>query len=200
MIGKNIVKKVITLLTFVGVGFLIGCVGGGGGVDTDPVLLPPHIRKIAVRPFLNKTQFFGLEDKLMLVVQDEFIQDGRYAYVPSEEEADGVLVGEISRYILQPGSYDENHVIQEYDLWILINIKFTDRVKDQTIWEEPRMSQRIRYFVPTLPGGLTDDEARQELWDLFARDIVRRTLEGFGSVTGESKKKVSENAPPSFPY
>lgn len=53
------------------------------------------------------------------------------------------------------------------------------------------MEQSYRYFVETQPGGMTEDAAREQLWDLFARDIVKRTIEGFGSVSGASERKVS---------
>ena len=50
--------------------------------------------------------------------------------------------------------------------------------------------------METAPGGRTEEEAREALWDLFARDIVKRTLEGFGSVTGASENKVPKDTLP----
>jgi hypothetical protein len=44
--------------------------------------------------------------------------------------------------------------------------------------------------METKPGGIPEEEAREILWDLFARDIVKRTIEGFGSVSGASERKV----------
>ena len=70
-------------------------------------------------------------------------------------------------------------------------------------WEEPRLEQKIRYFAETEPGGKTQEEASEELWDLFANDIVRRTIEGFGTVTGSSPRAVPKaldrNPPPKYP-
>src|SRR5271170_2817455 len=80
-----------------------------GSIDSNykptPQLLPPHIRKIAVRNVVNKTQQFGLEDKLTLAIIDEFLRDGQYNIVP-EEQADGVVASTITRYILTPIQYD----------------------------------------------------------------------------------------------
>src|SRR5687768_5922418 len=66
-----------------------------------PQVLPSHIRRIAIRPVKNSTQQYGLEDRLTLAVQDEFNRDGRFA-ITSEEQADGVVISEITRYILEP--------------------------------------------------------------------------------------------------
>src|ERR1700761_6449390 len=80
-----------------------------------PQILPQYIRKIAVRPFANHTQQYGLEDKLTLEVQSEFNQDGRFQ-ITTEDQADGVLIGDITKYILEPLSYDSNHVPNQYKL------------------------------------------------------------------------------------
>jgi len=50
---------------------------------------------------------------------------------------------------------------------------------------------------------MTEEEAREELWERFANDIVRRTIEGFGSVTGVSPhtvpREIKTNPPPEYP-
>jgi len=152
-------------------------------------LLPQHIQKIAIRPFTNTTQQYGLEDKLTLTTQNEFNRDGRYS-ITTEDQADGVVAGEINRYILEPLSYDANQVPIQYKLWILVNIRFYDKIRNQTLWEEPHMSGELRYYVTSsnLPGSITEEDARQEIWDQLARDIRTRTLEGFGTVTGVSDR------------
>src|SRR5689334_26363 len=66
-----------------------------------PQVLPSYIQKIAVRAFANHTQQYGLEDKLTLAVQSEFNRDGRFQ-ITTEDVADGVLIGDITRYILEP--------------------------------------------------------------------------------------------------
>lgn len=158
--------------------------------------VPTHIQKIYVRAFRNRTQFFGLEDKLRLRVEQEFIRDGRLPYAGSEDKADGFVDGEIVNYIRQVTTYDGNNQPLEYRLWVIMNLRFFDRVKNLALWEEPRMEGEYTYMVETEAGGMTEDEARDRLWDLFARDIVKRTLEGFGSVTGASEKKVPEKTVP----
>jgi hypothetical protein len=175
--------------------FLGGC-GETDGYKPSAILLPAHIRRIAVRPIVNKTQYFGLEEKLRLRIEEEFIRDGRLPYVNREEESDGIVSAEIVRYIREPITYDDNHVVQEYKLWVIINLTFIEKAANAVLWEEPRMEQEYRYFVETQPGGVTEEEARELLWELFARDIVKRTIEGFGSVSGASEREVRENPIP----
>lgn len=63
--------------------FLIAA-AGLAGCQTSPDIvykpaeqkLPIYIKRIAIRPFANKTQQFGLEEKITLKVIDEFLKNG----------------------------------------------------------------------------------------------------------------------------
>jgi hypothetical protein len=161
-----------------------------------PQIMPQYISKIAVRPFVNHTQQYGLEDKLTLAVQQQFNLDGRWQ-ITTEDQADGVLIGEISKYIQEPLKYDQNNVPTQYKLWILVNVSFYDKIRNQTLWTEPNLQEILTYFSASSnnPGALTDVEAQQKLWNQFAVDITTRTLEGFGTVTGASDKAVPKSSP-----
>jgi hypothetical protein len=177
--------------------FLSGCAAfsAGGGAVT----LPPHIKTLCVRPFANTTQFFGLEDALTQAIANEFIQDGRLAYVSNEPQANGVLIGEITGYLLQPVSYDASLIVQEYKLTVRLNVKFVDQATNTVVWEEPRLEQDFQFFVQTRPGGLSEADARLRIWDLFARDIVKRTIEGSGTAAGAAPRKAEETTPSEAP-
>ncbi len=178
--------------------FLLGC--SKYYYNPAPQVLPQYIRKLAVRAFANKTQQYGLEDKLTLAVQTEFNRDGRYQ-ITTEDQAEGVLIGDITRYILEPLSYDTNHVPTQYKLWILVDVTFYDKVKNVTLWKESNMNGELRYYVASsgLPGAQTEDEARETIWDQLSRDIAKRTFEGFGSVTGTSDKAAPKSSPDQYP-
>src|SRR5688572_26798347 len=86
-------------LFFVGVAVVIAGCGGTQSEYTPPaIILPPHIKSIAVRPFENETSQPGISNKLWLATTDEFIRDGRIAYVDKEDKADGIVVGTIKQY------------------------------------------------------------------------------------------------------
>ena len=158
-----------------------------------PQLLPQNIKKIAIETFKNSTVYYGMEEKLTFAITNEFIRDGRLAVVNSNE-ADGILRGEITRYILEPLAYDENHVVKEYKLWILVDITLIDRLKNEVLWKEKNLEGNYRFFVYGIPGGITEEEAREIIWEKLVRAILKRTIEGFGAVSGISDKKVPPKA------
>ncbi len=182
---------------------LLPFLGGCGGVSSEyvpqQIILPPNIKSIAVRPFENTTSEPEIGNRLWLAVTDEFIRDGRIAYVDAESKADGIVVGTIKQFVETELSHDVNLVAQEYQLWIIMDLKFLDRDKNQYLWEEPLLEEKLRYFTVTAPGGKTKEEAKEELWSRFAQDVVRRTIEGFGSVTSVSPKSVPQEAIPTPP-
>ena len=151
--------------------------------------LPQHIKRIAVRPFTNKTQQFGLEEKITLKVIDEFLKNGEYT-ISQESAAQGVIVGEINHYILTPIQYDVNLVPTVYKLNVLAGLRFLDREENRYLWEEPALQVTKMYSAANLPGGLTEEQAREALWEILAKDIVLRTVSGFGTVSSASQKRV----------
>lgn len=158
-------------------------------------LLPPHIQRIALRPVVNKTQQFGLEDKLTLRIRDEFLRDARYPLGP-EPQADGIVLVTLTRYILTPTQFDTVLTPVAYKLLVLANLDFIDRTTNTILWSEPNLQGVQSYTAPTLPGGITEEQARELIWDALARDVVKRTIGGFGSVTGSSLRSISSDAPP----
>jgi len=157
--------------------------------------LPQHIKRISIRPFANKTHQFGLEEKITLKTIDEFLKNGEYAVSP-ENSAQGVIVGEINHYILTPIQYDVNLVPTVYKLNVIVSVSFLDKSANRYLWEEPALQAVKMYSASTLPGGMTEEAARESLWEILAKDIVKRTVEGFGSATSASQKKIPQNVPP----
>lgn len=155
-------------------------------------ILPQHIKKIHVRPFINRTEVFALEDRLTISVVDEFLNNGLYSIV-NEDQADGVLAGEIMRYILVPVQYDTQLVPTVYRMEVLLNIRFIDKTTNETIWQEPGLVQVYTYSASTLPGGMSEEQAREKLWQNFAKMIVKRTIAGFGSVQAPTRQAMQVN-------
>lgn len=163
-----------------------------------PQILPPNIKRIALSQIQNKTQQFGLEDKLLLRVRDEFLRDGRYPLLP-EANADGIVAITISRYILTPVQFDANLIPTAYKLRVLADLQFVDKEKNAALWEEKNLESIVTYPASTLPGGRTEEQAREEAWNQLASDIVKRVVDGFGSVTGTSKRRITSEAPSTAP-
>lgn len=192
-------KRLLAVGAIAATGLLAAC---GGTQDMSyrpaPQLLPSNIQKIAVRMVQNKTQQFGLEDKFTLRIRDEFLRDSRYPIAP-ESEAHGVVIPVITRYILTPIQFDSHLVPTAYRLRVMVDVQFVDRSKNTAIWEERNLEGLLQYPAATLPGGLTEELARQQIWDTLARDIVKRTIQGFGSVTGRTGRRQYHDGPSTEP-
>ena len=177
----------------------MGCGSQDVRYNPTPQILPQNIRRIALHPILNKTGQSGLEDKLMLDVRDAFLADGRYPLVP-EEQADGVVWITISRYLNTPIKFDSNLVPTSYKLDILIDLQFVDRKKpDQALWVERNIEKTLTYSAATVPGGITEEQARENVWTPLASSIVTRVIDGFGTVTGTSRRIIQGDAPSTEP-
>lgn len=152
-------------------------------------LTPQHIRKIAVRPFINRTEVFALEDRLTIEVTDEFLRNGQYQVV-READADGIIIGQISRYLMVPLQYDNQMIPTTYRMDVWVTVQLFDVQKGVALWEEPALLRSYVFSASTLPGGMTEEQARLEIWRMLARDIVIRTTEGFGSVWSEDRRRA----------
>ena len=188
------IKRLIPLVLIA----LASACGTDVAYKPTPQILPQHVQRLALRPVVNKTQQFGLEDKLMLRVRDEFLRDGRYPLVP-EPESQGIVWITVSRYILTAVQYDSTQIATAYKLRILVDVQFVDKTTNQILWEEKNLEGILSYPAQTLRAGLTEEQAREQIWDILARNIVKRVVDGFGSVTGTSERRITGEAPSTQP-
>jgi hypothetical protein len=166
--------------------------------DTAVQILPDHIKKIYIKPVINNTHQVGLETKFTQEVMSEVLMDGRLSLVNDEAEADGVLTVTIKKYIPQPLIYDVNNEPERYKLLIIASASLIDKENDVTLWTEPSLEgvQIYRYIkreqsdVAMYDGMTDEDNARDIVLEKMTRNIVRRVIKGFGSVTSMSEKKV----------
>jgi hypothetical protein len=179
--------------------FLSAC-SAGQDVAYRPAaqILPANIKRLSLRLVVNKTQQFGLEDKFTLRIRDEFLRDGRYPLVP-EDSADGIVAVTITRYILSPVQYDAKLIPTAYKLRVLVDLQFVDRASNTILFEEPNLDGVQAFAASTLPGGLTEEQAREAIWESLAPAVVKRVVDGFGSVTGTTQRKISGDAPSTPP-
>jgi hypothetical protein len=179
-------RKPILIIVMLGVFLLFGC------AHTLVEILPEHIKTVAVPTFVNKTPIYGMESKLTDAVVEEFLRDGHLS-IAKKEEADALLIGEIVTYVLEPLSYDVNEVVEQYKLWVVVNLSFRDLTTGEVLWEEKRESIHgnlvggiegdVRYYVTPQAGSNveTEDEAQDRLVVELADHIVLRTVYGWKS-------------------
>ena len=146
-----------------------------------------------MRPILNKTEVFALEDKFYNELYDEFLRNGTYQIVAENNGAEGVVVTTISRYLNVPIQYDSQLIPTVYRMDIWLDVVLMDKTNNTPVWREPAFLGTQIYAASTLPGGLTEQQARDIIFEKLSKDIVKRTVDGFGSVRSENKKKVMNN-------
>ncbi len=170
----RVCKKVIFGLIAMSILSMIAC------GKTPVSVLPTYIKKIAVNNFSNNIVQYGIEDKLTKKVIEEFLRDGRLEIVKAEE-ADALLTGVIVRYSLEPVSYDAQSVIEQYKLYIGVDVTFKDQVQGITMWTENNIHEDYTYYVTAKAGQLveTENDAQEAVTDLLSRDIVKRTIIGW---------------------
>ncbi|MCI7535578.1 LPS assembly lipoprotein LptE [Candidatus Avelusimicrobium faecicola] len=182
-----------TICTLLGGLLLAACAGEGVIYKPQAQIMPQHIKKIAVRPVLNRTEVFTLEDKFYIELYDQFLQNGSYQIVPENNGAEGVVVTTISRYLNVPIQYDSQLIPTVYRMEVLLDVVFIDKSTNAPVWREPAFLGTQIYSASTLPGGMTEVQARDVIWKKLSKDIIKRTVDGFGSVMSENKKKVMNN-------
>lgn len=172
---------------------LAACAGENVVYTPQAQIMPQHIKKIAVRPILNRTEVFALEDKFYNELYDTFLRNGSYQIVSENDGAQGVVVTTISRYLNVPIQYDSQLIPTVYRMDIWLDVVFMDATTNTPVWREPAFLGTQIYAASTLPGGLTEQQARDIIFEKLSKDIVKRTVDGFGSVRSENKKKVMNN-------
>lgn len=172
---------------------LVACASEGAIYTPQAQIMPQHIKKIAVRPILNRTEVFALEDKFYNELYDEFLRNGSYQMVAENNGAQGVVVTTISRYLNVPIQYDSQLIPTVYRMDIWLDVVLMDKTTDEPVWREPAFLGTQIYAASTLPGGMTEVQARDVVFEKLSKDIVKRTVEGFGSVMSENKRKVQNN-------
>lgn len=182
-----------TICTLLGGLLLAACAGESVIYKPQAQIMPQHIKKIAVRPVLNRTEVFTLEDKFYIELYDQFLQNGSYQIVPENNGAEGVVVTTISRYLNVPIQYDSQLIPTVYRMEVLLDVVFIDKSTNAPVWREPAFLGTQIYSASTLPGGMTEVQARDVIWKKLSKDIIKRTVDGFGSVMSENKKKVMNN-------
>jgi hypothetical protein len=151
-----------------------------------------NIKKIHVRPFANNTNQFGLEVKFTKEVMEEIIADGRLSLVNTEAEADGIVVVTIGKYILRPLAYDAYMQPEKYKLLIAVSVSLVDKDNGVALWTEPNMEVTQTYkdsnknSADVTDNGMTEEEARQIIWEKMSRKIVKRVVKWFKSASSKT--------------
>ncbi len=162
----------------------------GCGYTTKPGL-PPHLKTVYVKPFVNTidlTQLASNERRLPIYrhamevdltkrIIERYQFTGLLRPAPPEH-ADAQLEGELVEFRRDALRYDASQQVEEWRLNLIVNLRFIDRKTNVLAWEESRFTGDTTYFAR---GARTESEAAaldRAITDL-ARRIVERSVENW---------------------
>jgi hypothetical protein len=165
------------------VGMLAGLLVLAGVGCTDVVLrpgLPDYMTKMAIPVFQNRTPQPEVENELTRQLQRDFLVDGRLE-LTDPAQADALLQGTITQYVLEPLLLDVYNIPQQYKMRIIITMSLKDTKAGQNLWTEDGFQESTTYYVNNNLGITPEDEsaARRRLLQQLSRRIISRVIEGF---------------------
>lgn len=142
---------------------MYGFAGGG---------LPSHIRTVAVLPFDNQTGEVALTQEVAVAVR-RAMESRLGLRVASEEQADAVVRGSITRYQAdQPLSFQQNQgdniSVTRRLVTISISVEIYDQVEDRVLWQRGGMRVEGEYEPP----GEDEKKGRDLALETLVADLV----------------------------
>ena len=159
--------------------FLVSCGYRLRGTGNLRDVLPPHVKKINIPLFKNRTTRFELDKQLTEGVINEFVARGKVE-VTDAKAADAILSGEILTFSVSPVGFAKQGSADHYAIYVVTSIVLTDS-KDQTvIYSNPSYVFNEDYEVPQGKDfESVETEALKKIAEKFARNLVIAILEGF---------------------
>lgn len=145
----------------------------GCGVYTFNPRGKAEFNTIAIEPFENQTQEYGLTDRLTEVIIDAFITDGNLKIVPLEG-AEAVLSGVLLSYERVVEKFDENDQVEEYKIVMDFEITLTNTQDQTEIWKE-RMSQQGVYNA----SEQTEEDGQQLAGERLVEAVINKTTKSW---------------------
>jgi hypothetical protein len=166
--GVRVVMRLSLLVTLAVTVLVLSC-----GVYTFNPKGKSDIKTIAVEPFDNKTNEFGLADRLTEIVIDALIADGSMKVV-SAANADALLIGTLTRYERVASVYDASDVVTEYKVIMSFEVALQN-AKDQTdIWK-----QQFTQEGPYDAANQTEEDGQKLAGKRLVEAILNKTTKSW---------------------
>jgi len=156
--------------------------GCGYHVAGHADLMPKTIKTIAVPAFGNITTRYQLARLLPADITREFISRTHYRIVADPQEADAVLTGALTNFILIPAVVDPvTGRATGVEVIVQMQLTLTDRSNGKVLFRRPNYELRQRYEIAVDPQTYFDETgtAIQRVSKEAARGIVTAILENF---------------------
>jgi outer membrane lipopolysaccharide assembly protein LptE/RlpB len=120
--------------------------------------LPDHIQTIAVPIFVNRTQEPAVDSFITRAVVEAFSTNGRLR-LAKVEDADSILEGEITGYVVDSIAFDRNANVQLYRLRVTLNLTMRDLRRNTVLFRQANFTEKSDFRVR---GAVSQTIAREE--------------------------------------
>lgn len=137
----------------------------------------PHLKKIRVLPFENRSSEFELGDKALDMLTRSFRDDGRLRLVT--QAADCQIEGAILTWGEDVYSFDAANNVQDYQIRMSFSVTFTDLIRNETIYENKNLLLSETYAVSefSTSKNRSKGDAIDEIFRSLFRTIIQNSLE-----------------------
>lgn len=146
-------------------------------------IVPQGAKTIAIPVFINTTTEPYVDVEVTKAVVEEFLTDGRLKVV-SEDAADLVLRGRVTRFDLTPQAYTADTHVQSYNVGIGVSISIEDTKTQKLILKDAVFSSVFTSSYAVTLGDISQtkiakDAAMESACKNLASTLRSRVLEGF---------------------
>lgn len=132
-----------------------------------------------MEPFENQSAEFGLADKALNGLSLSVRNDGRLKLVT--QNPDCSLEGKIVSFEEKIYSYDSANQVQDYQLIMVLNLSFTDLIKNEVIYENSalRITEIYKVSDDSTARFGTKEEALSEIFTSIFKTVIQTSLEAW---------------------
>lgn len=141
--------------------------------------LPADIRVVGIPLLENRTSIPRIDQMFTEKIRKEFIDRGKYTFVPTSSGADAVLSGAINSIVIQPAGLDQQ-LASRYTFTVAMRVQFTDSRNGQVLWSNEALTFREEYDLKTAGNGQLEGavvlEQEGPAFDRLATDLARTVV------------------------
>jgi hypothetical protein len=144
--------------------------------------IPDDVQRVFLQPLTNSTQRAQVEQIINQSIADEIVLRGRFDLTSAMEGSHAVLTGNITGFQVNPVSFDNQGLAEEYEISISAKMEF-HRVggDEEVLWHSDNYVFREKYALEEGEGSFFDREnvAITEVSIIFAKTLLTDLMEGF---------------------
>lgn len=167
------------LCALAALGVLSGC---GYHVSGHADLVPKSVKTICVPAFGNNTTAYRLTDRLPEAIAREFISRTRYQIVNDMNQADAILRGTVTNYLVYPTVFDPTtQRATTVQVIVFMQVSFVERATGKVLFTRPSFDWKQQYEISSNSRTFFDesDAALDRLSRDVSRMLVSAILENF---------------------